>query len=136
MTGQIHPIAVMDGTCALCTFGAKMIHRLDRSGDIRIAPIQGETGAALMRDHGLDPLDPDSWLFIEEDGTVTRDLDALIRLGQRTGGIGWLLLWFKVFPKPARNWIYARVARNRYAMFGRAEMCDIPNEALKMRLLM
>jgi predicted DCC family thiol-disulfide oxidoreductase YuxK len=90
----------------------------------------------LMRDHGLDPLDPDSWLFIEEDGTVTRDLDALIRLGQRTGGIGWLLLWFKVFPKPARNWMYARVARNRYAMFGRAEMCDIPNEALKMRLLL
>jgi predicted DCC family thiol-disulfide oxidoreductase YuxK len=136
MTGQTHPIAVMDGTCALCAFGAKMIHRLDRSGDIRIAPIQGETGAALMRDHGLDPLDPDSWLFIEEDGTVTRDLDALIRLGQRTGGIGWLLLWFKVFPKPARNWMYARVARNRYAMFGRAEMCDIPNEALKMRLLL
>ena len=66
----------------------------------------------------------------------SRDLDALIRLGQRTGGIGWLLLWVKVFPKPARNWIYARVARNRYAMFGRAEMCDIPNEALKMRLLM
>ena len=136
MTGQTHLIAVMDGTCALCAFGAKMIHRLDRSGDIRIAPIQGETGAALMRDHGLDPLNPDSWLFIEEDGTVTRDLDALIRLGQRTGGIGWLLLWVKVFPKPARNWIYARVARNRYAMFGRAEMCDIPNEALKMRLQM
>ncbi len=67
---------------------------------------------------------------------LPRDLDALIRLGQRTGGIGWLLLWFKVFPKPARNWMYARVARNRYAMFGRADMCDIPNDALKMRLLL
>ncbi|AGI67662.1 DCC family protein-like protein [Octadecabacter antarcticus 307] len=84
MTGQTYPIAVMDGTCALCAFGAKIVHRLDRSGDIRIAPIQGETGAALMRDHGLAPFNPDLWLFIEEDGTVTRDLDALIRLGQRT----------------------------------------------------
>jgi predicted DCC family thiol-disulfide oxidoreductase YuxK len=136
MAGQTHPIAVMDGTCALCGFGARMVHRLDRLGDIRIAPIQGDTGAALMREHGLDPLDPDTWLFIEEDGTVSRDLDALIRLGRRTGGFGWLLLWLKVFPKAVRDWMYARVARNRYAMFGRAEMCDIPNDALKARLLL
>jgi len=135
MTDVPYPIAVMDGTCALCSFGAKMVHRLDRSGDIRIAPIQGTTGAALMRDHGLDPLDPDSWLFIEEDGNVWRDLDALIRLGQRTGGIGWLLVWFKIFPRTVRDWMYDRVARNRYAMFGRAEMCDIPDDAFRGRLL-
>lgn len=129
------PVAVMDGTCALCAFGAKMVHRLDRSGEIRIAPIQGETGAALMRQHGLDPLDPDSWLFIEEDGRVWRDLDALIQLGKRTGGIGWLLVWLNVFPKSARDWMYARVARNRYRMFGRSEMCEIPDKALQARLL-
>ena len=135
MSNETHAIAVMDGTCALCAFGAKMVHRLDKSGTIKIAPIQGETGAALMVAHGLDPLDPDSWLFIEEDGTVTRDLEALIRLGRRTGGIGWLLVWLKVFPKSARNWMYARVARNRYAMFGRTEMCEIPDEGLRARLL-
>ena len=135
MSNETHAIAVMDGTCALCAFGAKMVHRLDKSGTIKIAPIQGETGAALMVAHGLDPLDPDSWLFIEEDGTATRDLEALIRLGRRTGGIGWLLVWLKVFPKSARNWMYARVARNRYAMFGRTEMCEIPDEGLRARLL-
>ena len=135
MTGQTHPIAVMDGTCALCAFVARMVHRLDRPGDIRIAPIQGATGAALMRDYGFEPLDLDSWLFIDEYCTATRDLDSLIRLGQRTGGISWLLLCFKVFPKPSRNRIYACAVRNRYAMFGRADMCDIPNEAFRVRLL-
>ncbi|SMX39433.1 hypothetical protein OCA8868_01969 [Octadecabacter ascidiaceicola] len=135
MNQATHAIAVMDGTCALCAFGAKMVHRLDKSGTIKIAPIQGETGTALMMEHGLDPLDPDSWLFIEEDGSVTRDLEAVIRLGRRTGGIGWFLVWLKIFPKSARDWMYARVARNRYTMFGRAEMCDIPDEGLKARLL-
>ena len=135
MNHETHAIAVMDGTCALCAFGAKMVHRLDKSGTIKIAPIQGVAGAALMLAHVLDPLDPDSWLFIEEDGTVTRDLEAAIRLGRRTGGIGWLLVWLKVFPRSARNWMYARVARNRYAMFGRAEMCEIPDEELQARLL-
>ena len=139
MTDPAYPedtaIAVMDGTCALCAFGARMVNRLDTSGTIRIAPIQGRAGADLMMAHGLDPLDPDSWLFIEEDGTVTRDLEAVIRLGRRVGGWGWLLTWLRVFPPVARNWMYARVARNRYAMFGRAEMCDIPNDALRARLL-
>lgn len=135
MADHTHPIAVMDGTCALCAFGAKMVHRLDRSGDIRIAPIQGQTGAALMHEHGIDPLDPDSWLFIEEDGRVNRDLEALIRLGARTGGIGWLLVWLRVFPRPARDWMYARAARNRYALFGRADMCTLPDPALRARLL-
>lgn len=132
---QTPTIAVMDGTCALCAFGARMVHRLDRSGAIRIAPIQGQTGSRLMAEHGLDAHDPDSWLLIEGDGRVSRDLEALIRLGQITGGWGWLLTWLRVFPKVARDWMYARVARNRYGMFGRAEMCEIPDASLQARLL-
>jgi predicted DCC family thiol-disulfide oxidoreductase YuxK len=56
MPDTSYPIAVMDGTCALCAFGARLVHRLDRSGTIRIAPIQGYTGRKLMQAHGLDAL--------------------------------------------------------------------------------
>ena len=128
------PIAVMDATCALCSWGARMIHRLDRSGEVRIAPIQSATGAALMKDHGLDPLDPDSWLFIEG-GKVWRDFDAVIRLGERSGGWGRLCSVLRLIPRPLRNWLYARVARNRYAMFGRGDMCALPDPAFRARLL-
>lgn len=134
MTQLDHPIAVMDATCALCSWGARMIHRLDRSGDVKIAPIQSETGAALMRDNGLDPLDPDSWLFIE-DGTVWRDFDAVIRLGERTGGVGRLCTVLRLVPRPVRDWLYRRMARNRYAMFGRGDMCALPDPAFRARLL-
>lgn len=129
-----HPIAVMDATCALCSWGARMIHRMDRVGDVRIAPIQGETGAALMRENGLDALDPDTWLFIEG-GHVWRDFDAVIRLGERAGGVGRLCSVLRVLPRPVRNWLYARVARNRYAMFGRGDMCALPDPAFRARLL-
>ena len=125
----------MDGTCALCAFGARMVNWLDKSGTIRIAPIQGQFGTQLMLDHGLNPLDPDSWLLIEADGAVHRDLEALIRLGQITGGIGLFLMVLRLFPKPIRDWMYTRVARNRYAMFGRADICTIPDEKLRERLL-
>ncbi len=128
------PIAVMDGTCALCSWGARMLHRLDGSGEIRIATIQGETGAQLMRAHGLDALDPDSWLFIEGD-TVWRDFDAVIRVGERSGGWGRLCSILRIIPKRLRDWLYARVARNRYAMFGRGDLCALPDPAFRARLL-
>lgn len=129
-----HPVAVMDADCALCSWGARMIHRLDRTGDIRIAPIQSATGAALMRANGLDPIDPDSWLFIA-DGKVWRDFDAVIRLGERAGGWGRVCLLLRLVPRPLRDWLYARVARNRYAIFGRGDMCALPDPAFRARLM-
>jgi predicted DCC family thiol-disulfide oxidoreductase YuxK len=134
MSQPDHPIAVMDATCALCSWGARMIHRLDRTGEIKIAPIQSQTGAALMRDHGLDPLDPDSWLFIA-DGKVWRDFDAVIHLGARAGGLGRVCEVLRLLPRPLRDWLYQRVARNRYAMFGRGDMCALPDPAFRARLL-
>ncbi|MDX8353691.1 thiol-disulfide oxidoreductase DCC family protein [Cognatiyoonia sp. IB215182] len=129
-----HPVAVMDADCALCSWGARMIHRLDRTGDVRIAPIQSATGAALMRANGLDPIDPDSWLFIV-DGTVWRDFDAVIRLGERAGGWGRVCSLLRLVPRPLRDWLYARVARNRYAVFGRGDMCALPDPAFQARLM-
>ena len=128
------PIAVMDATCALCSWCARMTHRLDRTGEIRIAPIQSDAGAALMRDNDLDPLDPDTWLFIE-DGVIWRDFDALIRVGQRTGRWGHGFLVLKILPKPLRDWLYAAIARNRYRMFGRGDMCSLPDPAFRARFL-
>lgn len=129
-----NPIAVMDASCALCSWGARMLHRLDRSGEIKIAPIQSQTGADLMRANGLDPADPYTWLFIE-DGTVWRDFDAVIRIGQRSGGVGRILVVLKVLPRRVREWLYQRVARNRYAMFGRGDMCALPDPTFRARLL-
>ncbi len=128
------PIAVMDGTCALCSFGARMIHRLDRSGDIRICPIQTVMGQQLLRENDLDPHDPATWLFIE-DGKVWRDFEAMIRVGERSGGFGRILSLLRLVPARLRGWLYLRIARNRYAMFGRGDICALPDPALRARLI-
>lgn len=38
------PIAVLDGECALCARGARIIARLDREGSFRICPVQSPVG--------------------------------------------------------------------------------------------
>jgi predicted DCC family thiol-disulfide oxidoreductase YuxK len=128
------PICVMDATCALCSWGARMIHRFDKAGEIRICPIQTDRGKALLEANGLDSLDPDSWLFIA-DGQTYHNFDAVIRLGERCGGIGRVTSVLRMLPKRLRDPLYYFIARNRYRMFGRADMCALPDPAFRARLI-
>lgn len=128
------PVAVMDGHCALCTTGARLLARFDRAGVVRIARAETDLGAALLRHHGKDPADPESWLMLVE-GQAYGSLEAVIKAGAIVGGPGWLLQGFRVLPRTAQDWLYARIARNRYALFGRTEMCQVPDSRLKARLI-
>ena len=124
----------MDAECALCSFGARMIHRLDTSGTIRICPVQSPLGQSLLTQNGITATNPESWLFMA-DGQVWTDFDAMAEVGLRCGGWGRLLGLLRLIPKPLRDWLYARVARNRYAVFGRGDICAIPDPAFKARLI-
>ncbi|SJM28140.1 Putative thiol-disulphide oxidoreductase DCC (Modular protein) (fragment) [Mesorhizobium delmotii] len=40
-----------------------------------------------------------------------------------------------LLPRPLRNWLYDRIAENRYALFGRKASCEIPSAELEGRLI-
>ena len=128
------PIAFMDRDCALCSFGAQMIHRLDRTGQVRICPVQSQTGQAVLAHYDMALDDPDSWMFLEA-GHASFDFDAMIWLGARCGGVGYGLQILCILPKPARDALYGLIARNRYRMFGRGDMCGLPDPAFQKRLI-
>jgi predicted DCC family thiol-disulfide oxidoreductase YuxK len=116
------PIVFMDGECALCTGAARVIARLDKRGEFRICPIQSDLGQAILQHYGLDYGNPDSWIYLA-DGNAFASLDAVIEAGTRLGGVGQLLLAFMVLPRPARDWLYRRIARNRAAYLGYTGCC-------------
>ena len=127
-------ILFMDGECALCTAGARLIARFDRKGVFRICPVHAPLGQAAMRHHGIDPDDPESWLMLSE-GRAYGSLDAVIRAGALVGGPGWALQPLRLLPRMARDWLYRLIARNRYRLFGRTDMCAVPDSALRARLM-
>lgn len=128
------PIALMDAECALCCFGARMIDRLDRSGEIRICPVQTVLGRALLSHYGLRVDSPETWLLLER-GQVLGDFEAMIRVGERSGGWGRGLSMLRIVPRALRNRLYGWIARNRYLWFGRGDLCALPSASLRARLL-
>lgn len=128
------PVVVMDGNCMLCSQGARIISRLDRQKAFRICPIQTPLGTALLAHYGLEPDDPESWLFLDA-GRATASLQAITGIGRRLGGIGWGLAPLGILPLRLQDWLYRRIAFNRYRLFGRSDMCAMPDPALQARLL-
>jgi len=128
------PLTVMDGECALCSAGARLIARFDKAREFRICRVQSKLGAALLRHYGLDADNPESWLYIV-DGRAYTSLDGMIRAGSRLGGAGWVLQPLRLLPRPVQNWLYRRLARNRYRLFGRKDICALPDPELRARLM-
>lgn len=128
------PIVLFDAECVLCSANAQFILRHDHRRRFRLASMQGEIGAGLFREHGLDPADPTSILVVEG-GRARKDSDAVIRIYEGLGLPWSLARAFRIVPAALRDPIYRLVARNRYRIFGKRETCWVPPEPYRDRLL-
>jgi predicted DCC family thiol-disulfide oxidoreductase YuxK len=124
---------VMDAQCALCARGAAWIARNDQAKEFLIIPMQSVLGRTLLEQHGLDPDDPTSWLYLEQ-GQAYTSTDAIIQAGQKLAGKWRLLTVMRIIPRPLRDALYRMVARNRYRWFGQGDMCNMPDPEVQRRL--
>lgn len=127
-------VTVMDATCGICARGARWIANNDARAEFRIIPLQSDLGHAVMRHYGLDPEDPTSWLYLQ-DGLPFEGADAVIRVAQRLGGKWRVLGIFRLIPAGLLHRLYLLIARNRYRLSGRADLCNMPDPAVQARLL-
>jgi predicted DCC family thiol-disulfide oxidoreductase YuxK len=128
-------IWLFDGVCVLCSGAVQYLLRHERDHDIQIVAIQSREGRVLALEHGIDPDEPDSFLFIE-DGRASAKSDGVLALLAHVDGPARLLRVGVVLPRAMRDWVYDRVALNRYAMFGKRDACMIPDAALRHRFVL
>lgn len=128
-----HGIVFFDGVCALCSHLVRLLLRCDKKHELRFAPLQGETAAAML----VSPVDdPGEWsvVYVDAAGIHTRS-DAALRICRRIGGLLGCLAWLRVIPRPLRDAVYRAVARRRYRWFGRHAVCPVPPADVRARFL-
>jgi predicted DCC family thiol-disulfide oxidoreductase YuxK len=126
------PLFVFDGHCALCSGGVAFLLRHDRRGRIDYLSAQSPLGQAIYTRLGL-PVDA-SYLFIDDAGTHVRSA-GYFRLADALGGWWRLGKVFALVPRPVRDWLYDRLAANRYRLFGNTEQCALLSPEQRVRLL-
>jgi len=116
---------VYDGMCHLCSGSVEWIARRATPGQIRYVTVQSEEGAKLLASAGINALDPQTFLVIDNGKYLMRSR-AVISLLEMVGG-GWkIAAWLlKILPASFADAVYGWVARNRYKWFGRRDSCFI-----------
>src|SRR5262245_15340886 len=128
------PIVFFDGVCNLCNGAVNFLIDRDRARRLRFAPLQGRTFAAVrLENPWLGEVD--SLVLADAAGVHVRSAAALGLLQYL--GAPWRLLGRvgRLVPRPIRDWLYDRVARSRYGIFGRRDACRIPTPELRARFL-
>lgn len=128
------PLVLYDGTCGLCDRSVQLILRHDRAGRFRFAALQSELGQRLLREHGLKADALDTVVLVHEGRAYTKSRAALRVAGMMDRP--WPLLGaFRVIPRPVADFVYDRVANNRYRWFGRVDACMLPPPEVRARFL-
>ncbi|WP_244571298.1 thiol-disulfide oxidoreductase DCC family protein [Mesorhizobium carmichaelinearum] len=128
------PLIVFDGVCVLCSGFVRMVVRLDRQNRFRFATAQSPFGEALFRKHGLRTDSYETNLVLV-DGLAFTKLDSFVAVMSELGWPWRAARALLLLPRPLRDWLYNRIAKNRYALFGRKDSCDIPSAELRERFL-
>ncbi|MEP3421251.1 MAG: DCC1-like thiol-disulfide oxidoreductase family protein [Erythrobacter sp.] len=137
-----HPIIVFDGVCVLCTANAQFVLKNDKEGKFRLAAMQDPVGAQLMREAGLDPKDPESFVLIDAErpgdsnrGRIWMNSDAVLHMWSELGWPWRAGAVFKLVPRFVRDPLYKVIARNRYRWFGKRDECWVATAEQADRIL-
>ncbi|MBZ9672179.1 thiol-disulfide oxidoreductase DCC family protein [Mesorhizobium sp. ES1-3] len=129
-----HPLIVFDGVCVFCSGFVHMVVRLDRKTRFRFATAQSPLGEALFRKYHLPTNSYETNLVLVGGVPFTR-LDSFVAVMAELGWPWRAARVLLLLPRPLRDWLYDRIARNRYALFGRKDSCDVPSAELRGRLI-
>lgn len=132
--GAAQAVIVFDGVCVLCNGWVRFLLRQDRQQHYCFAAMQSASGRRLLKEHGLDPDDPVSFLLVE-DGRAWRNTDAIRRVVASLGGFWCLAHVIVLMPRVVRDALYRLVARNRYRWFGKHDSCYLPSMEENSRFL-
>ncbi|MCA9609727.1 MAG: DUF393 domain-containing protein [Myxococcales bacterium] len=125
---------LFDAECVVCSGWVHFVLKWDTKGTLRIGAVQSEGGRALLAYAGLDPDDVDTMLLVER-GVPWAKSDAFLRACRYFRFPMWLAQVGFVVPRFLRDWAYDRIAKNRYSLFGKKELCLIPAPEERARFL-
>lgn len=126
-------LILFDGVCLLCSAWVRFVVRRDPGARFRFVAVQDAVGRGMAARLGIDEAAPETNAVALGGRAFFKSDAALAVLGQLPGWRWTTVL--RAVPRPVRDWIYDRVARNRYRLFGRTDTCMVPTPDLASRFL-
>lgn len=125
MSGQ-KQIILFDGVCNFCSFWVNFVIKRDAKDIFRFASLQSDISKNLMRKFNFDSTSLDTFVLIADDKLYTKSTAAL-RVSKELKSPLKIIYPLITLPKFIRDFIYDLIAKHRYKIFGKREVCYLPS---------
>jgi len=135
-----NPIILYDGVCGLCNRLNQFVLKRDNRDLFRFAPLQSNLAAETLARHGIAAGTLDTIYvvrgFQQPDERLLSRSDAVAYVLSQLGMVWRTAAYlFRLFPLGLRNFLYTLVARNRYRIFGKTDLCPLPSAKDRAKFL-
>ena len=129
-----HQVILFDGVCNFCSFWVNFVIKKDKKDIFRFAALQSETGEKYLKKFGLNITDPDTFVLIDGENYFIKSTAAL-KVARELKS--WLKISYPLIflPISFRDFLYDLIAKNRYKIFGKKDVCRIPTEEEKRKFI-
>jgi len=129
-----HDVILFDGICNFCSASVRFIIRRDPHGRFKFASLQSSIAERLLKDYGVQSSDLSTIILIR-DTRVFQQSDAVLEIVRTLRRLWPVLYIFKIVPRFIRDAVYVAIAKRRYKLFGKKDVCMVPTDDNKTRFL-
>lgn len=127
-------VILFDGVCKLCNAWSNFIIKHDRHRVFKLCSVQSNEGKKILIHFGYPTEFYDTMLYVEGNQCFQQS-DAFFRIVAQLGFPWKVVCVFSIIPKRIRNWLYDRIALNRYRLFGKYDYCRLPSAEHEARFI-
>lgn len=127
-------LILFDGVCNLCNNSITFVIKHDKSNVFLFAPLQSDTGKAIIKQFNIDTNTTDSILLYKNEKIHSKS-GAALRIASKLNFPYNLLSVFRIIPSFISNIVYDFIAKNRYKWFGKKNSCMVPTRELQAKFL-
>ena len=133
-------IILYDGLCGLCNRLNRFVLKRDPEGRFRFASLQSEFSREILIRHRRLATDVNTLYVLREVSTAGREellskSEAVVTILEQLHGFRFWVALMRILPTPLTDFGYDVVAKNRYRIFGRYEVCPLPGSGERERFI-
>jgi predicted DCC family thiol-disulfide oxidoreductase YuxK len=129
-------ILFYDGACGFCHKVIKISNKWLKNDNVKFATLQGKKATELKNKFHNFPKKIDSIVFYSFDqDKIYLAANGFFELAKNFKYPWKLFSFFRIIPGFISNFIYNMIASNRYKLFGKKDICELPNNRFKERFL-
>ncbi|GAA4362690.1 thiol-disulfide oxidoreductase DCC family protein [Kangiella marina] len=125
---------LFDGECVLCSKWVPFVIKRDPNEHFKFCAVQSPKGREMLQSLGLPTHSYETMVLIKNGTPYYRSEAFFEVIKDLKTPWPWLRV-LRVFPLSFRDWVYDRIALNRYKLFGKHDYCMVATEELSDRFI-